>query len=97
MLLDELTDDDADLFSTKDLLEAIQRGDQAEADYLLGRLKESKEESTIRSGLTEAYRKEYVAAWEKGDTAAMKKISDLLLGLDVGYTEESMPSGRGMK
>ena len=26
MLLDELTDDDADLFSTKDLLEAIQRG-----------------------------------------------------------------------
>ena len=90
MLLDELTDDDADLFSTKDLLEAIQRGDQAEADYLLGRLKESKEESTIRSGLTEAYRKEYVAAWEKGDTAAMKKISDLLLGLDVGYTEESI-------
>ena len=90
MLLDELTDDDADLFSTKDLLEAIQRGDQAEADYLLGRLKESKEESTIRSGLTEAYRKEYVAAWEKGDTAGMKKISDLLLGLDVGYTEESI-------
>ena len=90
MLLDELTDDDADLFNTKDLLEAIQRGDQAEADYLLGRLKESKEESTIRSGLTEAYRKEYVAAWEKGDTAAMKKISDLLLGLDVGYTEESI-------
>lgn len=90
MLLDELTDDDADLFSTKDLLEAIQRGDQAEADYLLGRLKESKEESTIRSGLTEAYRKDYVAAWEKGDTAAMKKISDLLLGLDVGYTEESI-------
>ena len=90
MLLDELTDDDADLFSTKDLLEAIQRGDQAEADYLLGRLKESKEESTIRSGLTEAYRKEYVAAWEKGDTAAMKKISDLLLGLDVGYTKESI-------
>lgn len=90
MLLDELTDDDADLFSTKDLLEAIQRGDQAEADYLLGRLKESEEESTIRSGLTEAYRKEYVAAWEKGDTAAMKKISDLLLGLDVGYTEESI-------
>lgn len=90
MLLDELTDDDADLFSTKDLLEAIQRGDQAEADYLLGRLKESKEESTIRSGLTEAYRKEYVAAWKKGDTAAMKKISDLLLGLDVGYTEESI-------
>ena len=90
MLLDELTDDDADLFSTKDLLEAIQRGDQAEADYLLGRLKESREESTIRSGLTEAYRKEYVAAWEKGDTAAMKKISDLLLGLDVGYTEESI-------
>ena len=90
MLLDELTDDDADLFSTKDLLEAIQRGDQAEADYLLGRLKESTEESTIRSGLTEAYRKEYVAAWEKGDTAAMKKISDLLLGLDVGYTEESI-------
>ena len=90
MLLDELTDDDADLFSTKDLLEAIQRGDQAEADYLLGRLKESKEESTIRSGLTEAYRKEYVAAWEKGDTAAMKEISDLLLGLDVGYTEESI-------
>lgn len=90
MLLDELTDDDADLFSTKDLLEAIQRGDQAEADYLLGRLKESKEESTIRSGLTEAYRKEYVAAWEKGDTAVMKKISDLLLGLDVGYTEESI-------
>lgn len=90
MLLDELTDDDTDLFSTKDLLEAIQRGDQAEADYLLGRLKESKEESTIRSGLTEAYRKEYVAAWEKGDTAAMKKISDLLLGLDVGYTEESI-------
>ena len=90
MLLDELTDDDADLFSTKDLLEAIQRGDQAEADYLLGRLKESKEESTIRSGVTEAYRKEYVAAWEKGDTAAMKKISDLLLGLDVGYTEESI-------
>lgn len=90
MLLDELTDDDADLFSTKDLLEAIQRGDQAEADYLLGRLKESKEESTIRSGLTEAYRKEYVAAWEKGDTAAMKKISDLLLGLDVGYTEASI-------
>lgn len=90
MLLDELTDDDADLFSTKDLLEAIQRGDQAEADYLLGRLKESKEESAIRSGLTEAYRKEYVAAWEKGDTAAMKKISDLLLGLDVGYTEESI-------
>lgn len=90
MLLDELTDDDADLFSTKDLLEAIQRGDQAEADYLLGRLKESKEESTIRSGLTEAYRKEYVAAWEKGDTAATKKISDLLLGLDVGYTEESI-------
>ena len=90
MLLDELTDDDADLFSTKDLLEAIQRGDRAEADYLLGRLKESKEESTIRSGLTEAYRKEYVAAWEKGDTAAMKKISDLLLGLDVGYTEESI-------
>ena len=90
MLLDELTDDDADLFSTKDLLGAIQRGDQAEADYLLGRLKESKEESTIRSGLTEAYRKEYVAAWEKGDTAAMKKISDLLLGLDVGYTEESI-------
>ena len=90
MLLDELTDDDADLFSTKDLLEAIQRVDQAEADYLLGRLKESKEESTIRSGLTEAYRKEYVAAWEKGDTAAMKKISDLLLGLDVGYTEESI-------
>ena len=90
MLLDELTDDDANLFSTKDLLEAIQRGDQAEADYLLGRLKESKEESTIRSGLTEAYRKEYVAAWEKGDTAGMKKISDLLLGLDVGYTEESI-------
>lgn len=90
MLLDELTDDDADLFSTKDLLEAIQRGDQAEADYLLGRLKESKEESTIRSGLTETYRKEYVAAWEKGDTAAMKKISDLLLGLDVGYTEETI-------
>ena len=90
MLLDELTDDDADLFSTKDLLDAMQRGDQAEADYLLGRLKESKEESTIRSGLTEAYRKEYVAAWEKGDTAAMKKISDLLLGLDVGYTEESI-------
>lgn len=90
MLLDELTDDDADLFSTKDLLEAIQRGDQAEADYLLGRLKESTEESTIRSGLTEAYRKEYVAAWEKGDTAGMKKISDLLLGLDVGYTEESI-------
>lgn len=90
MLLDELTDDDADLFSTKDLLEAIQRGDQAEADYLLGWLKESKEESTIRSGLTEAYRKEYVAAWEKGDTAGMKKISDLLLGLDVGYTEESI-------
>lgn len=90
MLLDELTDDDADLFSTKDLLESIQRGDQAEADYLLGRLKESKEESTIRSGLTEAFRKEYVAAWEKGDTAAMKKISDLLLGLDVGYTEESI-------
>lgn len=90
MLLDELTDDDADLFSTKDLLDAMQRGDQAEADYLLGRLKEEKEESAIRSGLTEAYRKEYVAAWEKGDTAGMKKISDLLLGLDVGYTEESI-------
>jgi len=86
----ELVGEDAGLYATGDLLAALDRGEMELAKELADRMSEEKDESSLRASLTGAYKATYLAAWRAGDAQEIERIRSMLLGLDVGYTAETL-------